>query len=522
MDATLSAVCLLIALASFAISREFQSREPIPLLTPLLVAAVGTVGAFVMWRLLLEERGKAIAFQTSSAAATVQHALELELRQLVRQLHHTADEPDPTVFRETELQQPDIPVIWTDTNSLRADQLYLAEAIRRSDSQSYAVVDGKRAEASELVVAAPKKDGGLRLAAFRVRDFLDPILGRVLASNFNLSLVRNDQPIYLYPPSARVVPRTAEYVSQFASLHSELRLEPQLDFVRHGGTASVHLTLTMGLIASFLLAFSVYLQHASRARLAEVQEVRAGLELEIEERRHAEADLERHAKLLQASNTELLEFAHVVSHDLQEPLRSIRGFAQIMERRYHEHLDSEGHEFLQFITESSVRMNAMIQGLLAYSRLNHTDTHEEVFSLVEAVDWARRNLAMAIGECEAIIEIGDLPQVHGNRLQYCQLMQNLIGNALKYRGAEKPFVRISATPAGTEFIVTVADNGLGIGPEFQDRIFGLFKRAHGREYPGAGVGLALCKKIVERHGGQIWVESTICRGSQFHIRLPIV
>jgi light-regulated signal transduction histidine kinase (bacteriophytochrome) len=276
----------------------------------------------------------------------------------------------------------------------------------------------------------------------------------------------------------------------------------------------------MGLIASFLLAFSVYLLHSSQVTLAEVQEARAGLELEVEQRRHAEEELDRKAKQLQASNTELQEFAHVVSHDLQEPLRSIRGFAQLIGRRYHDRLDDDGHEFLRFIIDSSGRMNSMIQGLLAYSRLGHADQHAEVFPLQEAVEWAQSNLTLAIEESGATIEVGELPRIKGNRLQFCQLMQNLIGNALKYKGQEKPVIRVTARKQGSDNIVSITDNGVGIGPEFQNRIFGLFKRAHGNDYPGAGVGLALCKKIIERHGGQIWVESTLGKGSQFHIRIP--
>jgi signal transduction histidine kinase len=165
-------------------------------------------------------------------------------------------------------------------------------------------------------------------------------------------------------------------------------------------------------------------------------------------------------------------------------------------------------------------MSGMIQGLLAYSRLVHAADLDEEVPLNDAVEWAKSNLLLLIEETSAEIDASDLPLVRGNRLQFCQLMQNLIGNALKYRGPERPTVRVSSERRDGQLVVTVQDNGIGIGPEFQERIFGLFKRAHGRDYPGAGVGLALCKKIVERHGGRIWVDSAPGHGSRFQFTLP--
>jgi signal transduction histidine kinase len=522
LDAAAAVVLLAIAILCQASSPRRQTSEAMQFLTPLLVAAIGTVGSFVMWRFLLEERTGAVAYQTSNAAATLKRVLDLELRQMLRQLRLTADEPNASSFSESEVQR-DVEVVWTDSKSLLPDESYLRGVVGQLFLEKPLAVVPGRAGHPELVLSAPKKDGAVRVAAFALRDFLNPTLKGVLGSNFTFTFVQKGQAIYRYPqPSVDSGPSAGVIVTALPQLNGEMRLEPRLDLVRYGGTASLHLALVMGLMASFLLAFSVHLLHASRARLAEVQEARAVLELEVEHRRNAERELDRKAKLLQGSNTELQEFAHVVSHDLQEPLRTIRGFAQLVSRRYSDKLDLEGHEFLQFITDSSVRMHDMIQGLLAYSRVTHSEGHEEVFPLSEAVEWAQGNLTLAIEECGARIEIGDLPQVKANRLQFCQLMQNLIGNALKYRGPEKPVIRVSCRNTGTESIVTVSDNGVGIGPEFQERIFGLFKRAHGKEYPGTGVGLALCKKIVERHGGQIWVESTLGRGSQFHFRVPAV
>lgn len=519
VDATFSIAVLGIAIFCLAYSRGREADEPVNFSVPLVVAVIGTFGSFLMWRFLLDERSEAIAFQTSSAASTANQAIDTELRRLVLQLRYTADEPDSTIFQETAMQ-PGVPIRWADSRSLSAENEFLKAALPADRSRpSYGIVLNDSGP-PELVFAAPKRTGGMRLAAMRVSDFVDPILGSVLGANFNLALYSDGRVLYRYPSGGGDIELPGYVLTSVRDL-GEFRLEPRSEFVRRGGTASLHLALVMGLTATFLLAFSMYLLQGSRSQLTEVLEVRAGLELEVEQRRATEAELDRKAQLLQESNTELQEFAHVVSHDLQEPLRSISGFAQILKRRYEAKLDSEAVEFLEFITASSVRMNEMIQGLLAYSRLVHHDTVEELVPLSEAVYWAKSNLAMAVAEGGATIEYGELPTIKGNRLQLCQLMQNLIGNALKYRSAAPPIISITANTGTQDCVVTVADNGLGIGPEFQDRVFGLFKRAHGPDYAGTGVGLALCKKIVETHGGHIWVESVVGKGSKFHIRLPL-
>jgi light-regulated signal transduction histidine kinase (bacteriophytochrome) len=300
-----------------------------------------------------------------------------------------------------------------------------------------------------------------------------------------------------------------------------LRVHPRSSFVRRGASWASHMVLAIGLNASFLLAFSAYLLHVSRSRLFEVQDIRSGLEKEVEQRRLAQAELARKAKQLEVSNSDLREFAHVTSHDLQEPLRSINGFAQLVSRRYMGKIDADADEFLTYITEASSRMTGMIQGLLTYSRLVNAADLDEELPLMDAVDWARSNLLLALEESHATLEVGELPVIRGNRVQFCQLMQNLIGNALKYRGSEPPVISVTSETHGTDCVITVADNGMGIGSDYHERIFGLFKRAHGREYPGTGVGLALCKKVVERHGGRIWVESEVGAGSKFRFTVPV-
>jgi len=150
----------------------------------------------------------------------------------------------------------------------------------------------------------------------------------------------------------------------------------------------------------------------------------------------------------------------------------------------------------------------------------HAAELDEPVPLTDAVEWAKSNLLLAIEEAKAEIHVGELPVLQGNRVQFCQLMQNLIGNAIKYRGPEPPVVEVRCETHDSEHVITVSDNGVGIAAQFQERIFGLFKRAHGKSYPGAGVGLALSKKIVERHGGRIWVESKVGQGSDFRFTVP--
>jgi light-regulated signal transduction histidine kinase (bacteriophytochrome) len=192
----------------------------------------------------------------------------------------------------------------------------------------------------------------------------------------------------------------------------------------------------------------------------------------------------------------------------------------LLSRRYTGKLDQDADEFLEYISDASIRMTEMIRGLLAYSRVMHAADLDEQVPLKDAVDWAKSNLLLSIEEADAVIRVGELPVLLGNRVQFCQLMQNLIGNAIKYRGTEQPVVEVHSETHDTEHTITVSDNGSGVPPESHERIFGLFKRAHGKNYPGAGVGLALCKKIVERHGGRIWVESKTGEGSQFRFTIP--
>jgi signal transduction histidine kinase len=228
------------------------------------------------------------------------------------------------------------------------------------------------------------------------------------------------------------------------------------------------------------------------------------------------------AELLRA-NAELERLASVAAHDLQEPLRSIAGFSQLLSRRYRGRLDSDADEFLDYIQSAVERMSRLINDLLLYSRLVGTPLALEVVASGEALDQALANLRQQIIQTGATIQSAPLPSVRANRSQLVQVFQNLISNALKYRSAAPPAVTISAQRAGRWWEFRVSDNGIGIAPEYHQRIFELFQRLHGQnEYDGTGLGLAVVKGIVERHGGQVWVESRLGAGATFCFTLPAV
>ncbi|WP_043746899.1 PAS domain S-box protein [Paramagnetospirillum magneticum] len=242
---------------------------------------------------------------------------------------------------------------------------------------------------------------------------------------------------------------------------------------------------------------------------------------DVSERKAMEARSRELLVRLDASNKELEQFAYVTSHDLQEPLRMIAGYAQLIERRYRGRLDDDADEFIAFLVDGAKRMQAMIRDLLEYSRVERLGGQFESFGMGEVLDDVMANLGAALTETGGRIEVGPMPQVTADRSQMLRLLQNLIGNALKYRSPDRqPVVTVTAEPGAGGWVISVADNGIGIEPAYFDRIFLVFQRLHTREhYDGTGIGLAICKKIVERHGGRIWVESEPDRGSVFRFSL---
>jgi PAS domain S-box-containing protein len=245
--------------------------------------------------------------------------------------------------------------------------------------------------------------------------------------------------------------------------------------------------------------------------------------VDISERKNTELRLAELTQELQRSNAELEQFAYVASHDLQEPLRMVASYVQLIERRYADKLDGDGLEFISFAVDGAKRMQAMINDLLDYSRVSRKGRPFEPLDTRRPLDEALVNLSGHIQETGAKVEIGDLPQIMGDESQIVRLFQNLLGNALKYRSPDRaPVIKVEAERKGGHWQFMVRDNGIGVVPEFHERIFVLFQRLHSRkEYPGTGIGLSLCRKIVERHGGRIWVVSIKEQaGSSFFFTIP--
>ncbi|MGB0653416.1 MAG: sensor histidine kinase [Thermoplasmatota archaeon] len=284
------------------------------------------------------------------------------------------------------------------------------------------------------------------------------------------------------------------FVSGFARLMAAWPMEPE---------QSMAYLLLMAMMGGFL-ALSVI---AKRQLVVAMEE-------EADERQQMLAELER-------SNKELEQFAYVASHDLQEPLRMVASYTRMLERRYKGKLDDDADEFIGYAVEGAGRMQALINALLAYSRVGSQGLQIDEVPLGRSVQTAMASLRGALEQTGAVVQVGEMPTVRGDGRLLAQLFQNLIGNAIKFSGDAKPQVRVSAKADGRRWRIEVQDNGIGIEPQHQERIFQIFQRLHGRsDFEGTGIGLALCRKIVEQHGGTIGVTSKPGHGSTFHFTLP--
>ncbi len=252
----------------------------------------------------------------------------------------------------------------------------------------------------------------------------------------------------------------------------------------------------------------------------EMRLVQEELEKRLDELRLAHDELDKKIQELKSANEELQRFAYVASHDLQEPLRMISSYLQLLERRYKNRLDRDANEFIDFAVNGAKRLQKMIESLLEYSRVETRGEPFKEFSSDEALDDALDNLEVAIVENEAVISRKKLPLVLGDAGQISRVFQNLISNSLRFRSKERPNILISASRQDGEWLFSIRDNGIGIDPQYHDKIFVIFQRLHGHDYPGTGIGLSISKRIIERHGGRIYMDSEPGKGSTFYFTLP--
>jgi light-regulated signal transduction histidine kinase (bacteriophytochrome) len=280
-----------------------------------------------------------------------------------------------------------------------------------------------------------------------------------------------------------------------------------------------------------LLAISLLLSWAAASR-EKIKLANQELDMRVRQRtaeleRANEALVEREAMLLRQteelaqSNTDLEQFAYVASHDLREPLRMVALYTELLARRYRGALDADADGFIRTVLGGVERMETLIRDLLTYSATIHSGPlPRERFDAGEATEAALNHLEPWIRESGVKIETGPLPEVAGDRVQFVRVFQNLVSNALKYRAGAPLQIRIDAQRDGDAWIFSVQDNGMGIPAEYHEAIFSPFKRLHGGEYQGSGVGLAICRRVVERHGGRIWVESSVGKGATFRFTIP--
>jgi signal transduction histidine kinase len=255
---------------------------------------------------------------------------------------------------------------------------------------------------------------------------------------------------------------------------------------------------------------------------ADVSTMRERILVEVSALREANGSLEARTQDLQRSNSELEQFAYVASHDLQEPLRKVASFCQLLQRRYGGKLDERADQYIEYAVDGAKRMQMLINDLLAFSRVGRVEQERVPVPVADLLAQAQKNLVTTIRQTHARIDAGDLPTVLAEPTLLTAVFQNLLSNAVKFHGSRPPHITVSADRDGEFWLFSFADNGIGIESDYAERIFVIFQRLHDKAtYPGTGIGLAMCRKIIDYHGGRIWLDTTVTSGSRFLFTLPV-
>jgi signal transduction histidine kinase len=374
------------------------------------------------------------------------------------------------------------------------------------------ILEAHRFERERVIVLQPVENGTGVIGGVLVESNLGELSARVrqyLVIAFAVLLISLLVALAL---SAWLQRRISEPILQLVDMAR--RVSEDRDYsVRAPARTGDELGLLVGAINEMLAQI--------QKRDDDLERARHELEKRIEERTREVGDRERAQQELERSNADLEQFAYVASHDLQEPLRMIGSYIELLARRYRGKLDADADDFIQYAVDGVARMQELIDDLLSYSRVGRRGKELVPTEVAEAFEEATANLRTAIDESSATITADALPSVRGDASQLAQLFQNLLGNAIKFRGDAAPRIHVSAVRQDGDWAFSVSDNGIGLDPRHADRIFVMFQRLHSREeYAGTGIGLAICKRIVERHGGHIRAESEGAgKGTAFHFTL---
>ncbi|NIP72617.1 MAG: hypothetical protein GWO16_06085 [Gammaproteobacteria bacterium] len=525
---------------------------------PLLAVSLTVLATVVLWRALASQDQtqihRMVQMQADAIRAQLDHGVEARMLALQRMARRWAmrGQPPRAEWEEDARQyvehyrgyrgiawvQPSFRLGWLVNAAGRETAPSLGtvfagagrEAARAARARQEAVFtppaelpEGGSSFLAYVPIGTGEGFGGFLVGMFDTAELLEAILRDQLGRNQWEAAVRgNGTALYT---SRSEAPEPSEWAHRgplaLYGVTWEMAVWPHPSYLARIRSPLSQATLMGGLLMALLLGAAVHLGQRARERERQVEAINRELERENEVRRQAEELAERHAAELQRSNTELQQFAYVASHDLQEPLRIISSYVQLLARRYQGKLDSDADEFIGFAVDGTRRMQHLINDLLSYSRVGTRTLALEPTDCNRVLEAVLADLQASIEESEAQVTHDALPVLEADALQLHHVLQNLIGNAIKYRGEAPPRIHVSTRRDEGQWLFSVRDNGIGIDPAQAERIFVIFQRLHGKgQYSGTGIGLAICKKVVESHGGRIWMEPAPEGGTIFYFTLP--